>query len=394
VISEDPALLRIALATFYDPRGGNRFAAKVRYRLRALERQADALQYVGPLRSGMHRPVQLAKWLFYRHVQGKRYLHSRDARLIASFGRQLARKLANSGANLVLSLETPGSQPVAYLDCRQPIVIWSDATFAGTMETHPTLQRERLCKESLRDALANERAALGRCRLAVYLSDWAAQTAIRHYDLDPAKVRVVPGGANLDAGLDPAELEQVIASRPVDRCNLLFMAQRWQNKGGELAIEVARELNRSGLPTTITLVGARPKSYDAPPPFVQFTGMLRKSAPHEMARLQGLLRGAHFLILPTRAEAFGFVFCEASAYAVPSLATRVGGVPTAVVDGRNGQLFPLDAGADAYCAYVDELLRRPERYRELARSAFSEYATRLNWDAAAAAMRRHMLELV
>ena len=386
-------MLRIALATFYDARGSNRFAAKMTYRLRALERQADALEYLGPLRSGMHRPVQLAKWLFYRHVQGKRYLHSRDAGLIASFGRQLARKLANSEADIVLSLEAPSSQPIAYLDCRQPIVMWSDATFAGTMDTHPTLFRERLCTESLRDALANERAALARCRLAVYLSDWAAESALRHYGLDPAKVRVVPGGANLDAGLDPAEVETVIASRPGDRCSLLFVAQRWQDKGGELAIEVARALNQSGLPTTLTVVGARPE-YDALPPFVHSAGMLRKSVPQELARLTATLRQAHFLILPTRAEAFGFVFCEASAYAVPSLATRVGGVPTAVVAGRNGQLFSLDAGPDAYCAYVDDMLRRPARYRELARSSFNEYATRLNWDAAAAAMRRHMLELL
>jgi glycosyltransferase involved in cell wall biosynthesis len=387
-------MLKIALATFYDARGGNRFAAKMAYRLRALEHQAGTLEYLGPLRSGTHRPMQLAKWLFYRHVQGKRYLFSRDARLIASFGRQLSGKLAQSEADVVLSLEAPSSQPVAYLDCRQPIVIWSDATFAGTMETHATLAPERLCKESLRDALANERAALARCRLAVYLSDWAADSALRHYDLDPAKVRVVPGGANLEVGLAPSEVDAVVARRPADRCELLFIAQRWQDKGGERAIEVARRLNEAGLPATLTVVGARPQGPDALPPFIHFTGMLRKSVPQELAKLQALLRQAHFLILPTRAEAFGFVFCEASAYAVPSLATRVGGVPTAVVDERNGRLFPLDAGADAWCAYIDEVLRHPARYRELAHSSFNEYATRLNWDAAVTAVCRHILKLL
>jgi glycosyltransferase involved in cell wall biosynthesis len=387
-------MLKVALATSYDARGGNRFAAKMTYRLRALEREAEALTYLGPLRLGMHPPLQLAKWLFYRHVHGRRYLHSRDAGLIASFGRQLARKLAQSDANVVLSLEAPSSQPVAYLDCRQPIVIWADATFAGTMETHPTLARERLCQESLRDALANERAALCRCRLAVYFSDWAAQGAMHHYDLDAAKVRVVPGGANLDAGLAPAEVETVVASRAADRCALLFIAQRWQDKGGELAIEVARQLNASGLPTTLTIVGARPEGYETLPPFVKLTGMLRKSVPAQLATLERLFREAHFLILPTRAEAFGFVFCEASAYAVPSLATRVGGVPSALLEGRNGKLFPLDAGAGAYCAYVDEMMRRPAQYQDLARSSYHEYATRLNWAAAAKAMRRHMLELL
>lgn len=104
----------------------------------------------------------------------------RDRRLIESFGKQLSQKLARSNSNVVLSPESPGSQPVAYLECKQPIVIWSDATFAGTMETHPNYAREGLCEQSVRDACANERAALERCRLLIYMSEWAAQGAIRY----------------------------------------------------------------------------------------------------------------------------------------------------------------------------------------------------------------------
>ncbi len=243
------------------------------------------------------------------------------------------------------------------------------------------------------DGLANERAALERCDLAVYHSDWAAQSAIRHYKLDPGKVRVVPPGANLDSGLAANDVEGAIARRPSGHCKLLFIATRWRNKGGDLALDVARALNRAGLSTTLTVVGARPDQSEPLPSFVHAVGTLRKWVPDELAVLKRLLREAHFLILPTRADAAGLVLCEANAYAVPSLATDVGGLAS-VVNSRNGALFPLNASADAYCACIENLFHDYGRYKELARSSFNEYATRLNWASAAAALRDHMLRLL
>ncbi|HRQ86246.1 MAG TPA: glycosyltransferase, partial [Flavobacteriales bacterium] len=59
-------------------------------------------------------------------------------------------------------------------------------------------------------------------------------------------------------------------------------------------------------------------------------GFLNKNLPADMARLEHHLRTADFLILPTRFEAYGIVFCEAAAYGLPALASRTGGVPTIV----------------------------------------------------------------
>jgi glycosyltransferase involved in cell wall biosynthesis len=385
--------LNVAIATFYDMRSDHRFAEKRIYRIRALEHEFGPLEYLGPLRHGLYGPVLEGQRLLCRALRHKRFFPRRDRRLIESFGKQLSRRLARSKSNVVLSPESPGSQPVAYVDCEQPIVIWSDATFAGTMETHPNFARESLCEQSARDGCANERAALERCRLLIYMSEWAAQGAIRYYNIDAGKVRVVPGGANLDSGLAPSEVDAVVARRPSNCCRLLFIGRDWRQKGGEIALEVSKRLNRGGLPSTLTLVGAQPTSRPLPS-FVTVVGRLRKSVAQDLAELKRLLREAHFLLVPTRAEAFGLVFCEASAFALPSLTTAVGGVPTAVMDGRNGKLFPLEAGADAYCSFIEDLFCNYAQYRELARSSFDEYATRLNWRSAAASVKRHMLELL
>ncbi len=65
---------------------------------------------------------------------------------------------------------------------------------------------------------------------------------------------------------------------------------------------------------------------------------------------------------------------------MPSLATRAGGVPTAVKDGLNGKLFSLEADIPEYCTYISDLLSERTKYKALAVSAFKEYDERLNWD--------------
>jgi glycosyltransferase involved in cell wall biosynthesis len=313
--------------------------------------------------------------------------------LIKSFGKQLSKKLTHSESNIVLSPVSPGSQPVAYLECRQPIVIWTDATFAGAMKTHSELSPGGLCKETIRDAIANERAALERCSLAIYMSDWAAQSAINAYKLDPRKVRVVPPGANLECALMSDEVEAVVGRRSPRHCKLLFIATRWKPKGGDVAVEVARALNEAGLTTTLTVVGTRPDHSAPLPPFVHLAGTLRKWIPQDLAALERLLREAHFLILPTRAEGAPGAVCEASAFAVPSLVSDVCGVASAVSE-RNGALFPLNASADAYCSFIERLFCDYGQYKELARSSFREFTTRLNWESAATAVRSHMIPLL
>jgi glycosyltransferase involved in cell wall biosynthesis len=89
---------------------------------------------------------------------------------------------------------------------------------------------------------------------------------------------------------------------------------------------------------------------------------------------------AHFLLLPTRAEAFGNVFSEASAFGVPSVATRTGGVPTAVLEGVNGHLVdPSDAGG-GYADHIERLWRDQSAYTALSERARTRFESTLNWD--------------
>ncbi|MBC8105887.1 MAG: glycosyltransferase family 4 protein, partial [Anaerolineae bacterium] len=239
-------------------------------------------------------------------------------------------------------------------------------------------------KRSLRLGNLQEKSALSRSALAVYSSDWAAKYAVEHLGADPAKVKVVPFGANISESRSLDDVKRLIERRLHDRqrgdvCRLLFIGTGWQRKGGDVAVEVARLLNERGVKTELTLLGS-----DAPqslPAFVKRAGFLDKRTPEGRARFNDLFGSSHFLILPALAEAFGIVLCEANSFGVPNIATNVGGIPTIVRDGVNGALFQT-GDAKAMSERIDGLMRDRNAYEHLAVNSFCEYRSRLNWETA------------
>jgi glycosyltransferase involved in cell wall biosynthesis len=153
----------------------------------------------------------------------------------------------------------------------------------------------------------------------------------------------------------------------------------WQIKGGELAHRTLLRLLEMGIDAELTVVGC------TPPPGVSHARMrvipfLNKMIPEEWERFRRLWHESDIFILPTRFEAAGIVFCEASAYALPAIGTRTGGVPSLVRDGINGFTLPAEEWGEGAAALIANLAGDPDRYLELCESSRDEYERRLNWD--------------
>ena len=67
------------------------------------------------------------------------------------------------------------------------------------------------------------------------------------------------------------------------------------------------------------------------------------------------LQAADLLLLPSASESFGLVALEAMASSVPVVASRVGGLPEVVPDGKAGFLLPA-GDVEAMAARVVQLL--------------------------------------
>lgn len=77
-----------------------------------------------------------------------------------------------------------------------------------------------------------------------------------------------------------------------------------------------------------------------------------------------LLPLADLMLLPSELESFGLAALEAMACKVPSIATRVGGVPELIDDGANGLLYAV-GDVDGMADGAITLLRDRERLREM-----------------------------
>lgn len=288
-------------------------------------------------------------------------------------GQRIHGHLAKQPADVVFS---NSSITLASLPPGIPAVFFTDATFRCLRELYPELADYPKTLIDIGEEL--EHQAIQRATRLIYTSTWAAQSAVEHYGADPAKIVVIPRGANLGPALDGDALERNLAARDRSRCELLLVGVSWERKGGPLAAEVLQQLNASGVPTRLTVVGCKPPA-GTDLTHIELHPFLDKGNVRQLQQLTALYDRSHLLLVPSTAECFGIVYAEASSRGVPALARLTGGVADAVRNGVNGRVFPVEVGAEAYAATIAELWGDRIRYDALARSSFVEYRTRLNW---------------
>lgn len=98
-----------------------------------------------------------------------------------------------------------------------------------------------------------------------------------------------------------------------------------------------------------------------------------------MIQLANLYRDSHFLFVPSYAEAYGLVFCEASAYGLPSVSHAVGGIKTIVKNGVNGQLFKIGTQPSVFANYIMVTFNDKKLYKDLGMRTYKRFSETLNW---------------
>ncbi|MDN5869431.1 MAG: glycosyltransferase family 4 protein [Nitrococcus sp.] len=311
------------------------------------------------------------KYAYYQR-RGLTYWPDREPFYLRSLAWQIERRVRQTKADFLFS---PGSLAIAALRIDVPKIFCADATFANVLEFYGSFQN--CAEEFIRQGHEQERKALDNCTMAIFPSEWAAQTAMAYYGAACEKVHVIPFGANIEA-LPRDVILRAIEGRRFDRFHLLFVGRDWYRKGADVVLATCAHLHRLGFPITLDLVGIAEPPVPVPP-YVTLHGLLSPSDAGQRQRLESLFCNAHVLFVPSRAENFGMVFCEAAAFGVPSVATATGGIPTIVREGITGAALPQDSLPETFAQTIGQLLSDPVRYRRLALSSRDEYEARLNW---------------
>ncbi|VVS91327.1 glycosyltransferase family 4 protein [Desulfoluna spongiiphila] len=366
-----PGRLRIAVASPGDPYDRRTWSGSTYFIVKALEPFVRSLTWIGPL-TIPHQDLKKRLAAVRHRITGLRTYPERTLKASQHFARCIDKRLDQEGFDLLLA--PAASVETAHIETRIPLVYISDATFALMQEVYPIFS-------SMGDAAATEhrfeQAVINRADLLVYPSHWAARSAVTTYGADPDKVRVAPFGANLDT---PPSREASLGRRVKGRLELLFLAKEWERKGGDIAFHTLKSLIDNGVDARLTVCGT------VPPASFRHEQMtvipyLNKNLPEERARFQEVLNRSHLLLLPTRAECYGVVFCEAAAYGLPVFATNVGGVGTIVENGVNGHLLPPDAGGADFARLIRDTALDPTTYMRLNTESRRRYEEHLNWDA-------------
>lgn len=107
--------------------------------------------------------------------------------------------------------------------------------------------------------------------------------------------------------------------------------------------------------------------------------------PH--AQMAGFFQRARMFCLPSRMEAFGLVLLEAAAFALPVIASRVGGIPEVVQHGVSGLLVaPEDI--EALAQALRALLDAPQAAEKMGVNLRHYVTSQLTWTSACAQYRK------
>lgn len=370
--------MNISYVTVYDAGDITQWSGLGYYIAKALEQQQAQLDYAGNNHTPVTPYLELKNRVYNK--LGKRFLFDRVQALVQS-NALLAEKKILPSADIIFA---PSTLPIALIKTKKPKVFYADATFAGMLNFYPSFTN--VCRESIRSGNALEQAAFDSCELAIYSSEWAAQTALENYKVNPAKIKVVPFGANIVCNRDIAAIDSIIAAKDKTTCHLFFMGVEWNRKGGDMAIEVAKLLNQRGLPTVLHIAGIKNIPHSNLPPYVKTLGFIDKHTVEGEKQLNELFEQSHFFILPSKADCTPVVFAEANSFGLPCITTDVGGIPTLIKDGVNGKKFALTDGAEKYADYIEGMFADDAAYGELCRSSFNQYESRLNWGVAGKAL--------
>lgn len=379
--------MRIAYATTFDARDVHNWSGTPFYMSRAFEHAGIEVDYVGSL-SRKLPPFFKLKQAWKKFACDQRESPRFNVFASKHYSEQAARQLEKLSVDAIVA---PQINPIAYLNSKKPIVLWTDALYAALLGFYPPFSYHS--SSSILQGNEITAACLSRCKLAIFSSDWAAQGALELYGASKEKVKVVPFGANIESHPNLSEIRDIIKNRAQDKIKLLFLAKSWERKGGDVVLAVAKALHEAGHPVELTIVGYNPPNLNPVPSYVKCLGYVSKHGPDGKNRIQQLLAESHFLFVPSRAEAYGIVFCEANAFGVPCLTTYVGGIGTIVKDNLNGMTFALEASISTYCDYIVNLMQNRARYEEMALASHHEYETRLNWESSVQTVKRMIGEL-
>lgn len=342
----------------------------------------------------LHHPKEpwYYSWIrrIYYRLQKRWFLSSLEEHVLRLIGKDFDEQVMNIKPDVVIAIH---GDILAQTTFKQPACIIHDTTFATLLNYYPDFTG--LTKRSIVAGSRMYQKALDRSNAAVFSSAWASNSAIKDYGAHAEKIHTLPFGGNLSTIPHIDDVNTWINQRSNDKyCKFLFLGVNWIRKGGPDALLFVKALNKSGIQSQLIVVGCIAEVAPDDKKFIEQVGFLRKNVPDEHKRLKELFIHCHALLVPSLAECYGCVYCEANAYGLPALGRNTGGVPEIIWEGVNGLLLNKGESAETFSNRWIDVWSNSTRYGNLSINSRREYDERLNYRVFAKDLQKILKSLI
>lgn len=168
----------------------------------------------------------------------------------------------------------------------------------------------------------------------------------------------------LSTSLDHEDIklaDEISKGSPKDDLKILFVGRPSLEKGFDVLITALRSIKRS---FHVTVIGFGNDDFKRmlPAAYYESTKIHRRISFEGYLNwgdeFKRIIRGNDVMIMPSRSEGTPRVILEAMSQGVPVIASRVGGIPDIIQDGKSGLLFDVnDIGG--LCSQIESLITTP-----------------------------------
>lgn len=217
---------------------------------------------------------------------------------------------------------------------------------------------------------------------------------VSYYDADPADIDIVPPGADLEQYTPGTQRGTENARRALglaQRSEVIAFVGRIQPlKAPDVVVRALAEIVRAQPQRDVRLIvvgGPSGSGLERPRSLMELAEELGVAdrvsflAPRPPSELVDVYRAADIVAVPSYSESFGLVALEAQACGTPVVAAAVGGLPTAVANGRTG--LTVDGHDPREWARVLRSLLDDDELRLTMSRAAPVHAAEFSWDSTA-----------
>ncbi len=260
------------------------------------------------------------------------------------------------------------SVPLVNVKLSAPLIYMCDSTVKWTSDNWPLFS-----KTGMKIMERWERKVIEKSSNIITFSQANADVLEGYYKIPADRITVHPIPSSLPHYESDFQKKLIGSGEPL---KLLLVGKEYHGKGVDIAIEATQQLNASGIPTELRIVGQDNENLD----HITFMGLYEKRDPEQLKEYMDNYRWAHFLLFPSRFDAAGIVPSEAAGFGVPTITNAAGGIATTVKDGVSGVVLPKHSPASEYVRVIQHYWLHPQEYQALQESTYVRYQKELNWN--------------